>query len=45
MSPPTTASHHTTVLRDARLITSHRHADTVLYALTPLGAPLLQQNG
>lgn len=42
---PTTASHHTTVLRDAGLITSHRHANTVLHALTPLGASLLQQNG
>ncbi|MER6186192.1 helix-turn-helix domain-containing protein [Streptomyces sp. NPDC001652] len=42
---PTTASHHTTVLRDAGLITSHRHANTMLHALTPLGASLLQQNG
>ncbi|MER6494799.1 ArsR/SmtB family transcription factor [Streptomyces griseorubiginosus] len=39
---PTTASHHTAVLRDAGLITSHRHANTVLHALTPLGAALLE---
>ncbi|QFR01094.1 winged helix-turn-helix transcriptional regulator [Streptomyces phaeolivaceus] len=38
---PTTASHHTAVLRDAGLITSHRHANTVLHTLTPLGAALL----
>ncbi|MGW4028594.1 ArsR/SmtB family transcription factor [Streptomyces sp. NPDC004838] len=36
------ASHHTTVLRDAGLITSHRHANTVLHTLTPLGASLLR---
>lgn len=40
---PTTASHHTGVLRDAGLITSHRHANTVLHTLTPLGAALLAQ--
>ncbi|MGW3109392.1 DUF5937 family protein [Streptomyces sp. NPDC001100] len=39
---PTTASHHTAVLRDAGLITSHRHANTVLHTLTPLGAALLR---
>jgi DNA-binding transcriptional ArsR family regulator len=39
---PTTASHHTNVLRDAGLITSHRHANTVLHTLTPLGAALLR---
>lgn len=38
---PTTASHHTGVLRDAGLIASHRHANTVLHTLTPLGAALL----
>ncbi|MDX3387553.1 DUF5937 family protein [Streptomyces niveiscabiei] len=41
---PTTASHHTTRLRDAGLITSHRYANTVLHTLTPLGAALLQRN-
>ncbi|MDX3643970.1 winged helix-turn-helix domain-containing protein [Streptomyces sp. MB09-02B] len=40
---PTTASHHTAVLRDAGLIASHRHANTVLHTLTPLGAALLEQ--
>lgn len=40
---PTTASHHTAVLRDAGLITSHRDANTVLHTLTPLGAALLDQ--
>ncbi|ULR54251.1 ArsR/SmtB family transcription factor [Streptomyces deccanensis] len=40
---PTTASHHTAVLRDAGLITSHRHANTVLHTLTPLGAALLDR--
>ncbi|WP_329281290.1 ArsR/SmtB family transcription factor [Streptomyces sp. NBC_01451] len=39
---PTTASHHTAVLRDAGLITSLRHANTVLHTLTPLGAALLR---
>ncbi|WP_330262390.1 helix-turn-helix domain-containing protein [Streptomyces griseorubiginosus] len=39
---PTTASHHTAVLRDAGLITSHRHANTVLHTLTPLGVALLR---
>ncbi|KPI04200.1 regulatory protein ArsR [Actinobacteria bacterium OK074] len=41
---PTTASHHTAVLRDAGLIASHRHANTVLHTLTPLGAALLKQH-
>ncbi|CBG68175.1 conserved hypothetical protein [Streptomyces scabiei 87.22] len=40
---PTTASHHTAVLRDAGLINSHRHANTVLHTLTPLGAALLER--
>ncbi|WTI43757.1 winged helix-turn-helix domain-containing protein [Streptomyces longwoodensis] len=39
---PTTASHHTGVLREAGLISSHRFANTVLHTLTPLGAALLQ---
>lgn len=36
------ASQHTTALRDAGLITSHRDATTVLHTLTPLGASLLR---
>ena len=38
---PATASHHVTALRDAGLVTSTRHANTVLHTLTPLGAALL----
>ncbi|MER5791856.1 helix-turn-helix domain-containing protein [Streptomyces sp. NPDC001980] len=37
-----TASHHATVLRDAGLVFSHRHHNTVLHTLTPLGAALLR---
>ncbi|MFG3017271.1 ArsR family transcriptional regulator [Streptomyces sp. NPDC048254] len=36
------ASRHTTVLRDAGLVFSHRHHNTVLHTLTPLGAALLR---
>lgn len=36
-----TASEHMTVLRDAGLVTSQRYANSVLHALTPLGAALL----
>ncbi|WP_405853860.1 winged helix-turn-helix domain-containing protein [Streptomyces sp. NBC_01515] len=36
------ASQHTTALRDAGLISSHRHGPTVLHTLTPLGASLLR---
>jgi DNA-binding transcriptional ArsR family regulator len=39
---PASATHHTTVLRDAGLIASHRHANTVLHTLTPAGAALLR---
>ncbi|MEU3216054.1 winged helix-turn-helix domain-containing protein [Streptomyces sp. NPDC006971] len=39
-----TASRHTTVLREAGLITSTRHGNTVLHTLTPLGTALLQTN-
>lgn len=39
------ASHHTTVLRDSGLIASHRHANTVLHTLTPVGAALLRLPG
>jgi DNA-binding transcriptional ArsR family regulator len=35
------ASQHATVLRDAGLITTHRHGRAVLHALTPLGTELL----
>ncbi|MEV3859078.1 helix-turn-helix domain-containing protein [Streptomyces sp. NPDC050095] len=38
------ASKHATALRDAGLITSHRHASSVLHTLTPLGAALLRAN-
>jgi len=38
------ASQHSTALRDAGLITSHRHAASVLHTLTPLGAALLRAN-
>ncbi|MER6076707.1 helix-turn-helix domain-containing protein [Streptomyces sp. NPDC001833] len=37
-------SQHTTVLRDAGLITSQRQAASVLHTLTPLGASMLQAN-
>ncbi|WP_372349032.1 ArsR family transcriptional regulator [Streptomyces sp. KL116D] len=36
------ASQHATALRDAGLITSRRHASSVLHSLTPLGAALLR---
>ncbi|WP_307835446.1 ArsR/SmtB family transcription factor [Streptomyces adelaidensis] len=39
---PATTTHHTTVLRDAGLIESQRHANTVLHTLTPAGAALLR---
>jgi DNA-binding transcriptional ArsR family regulator len=39
------ASRHATALRDAGLISSHRHAATVLHTLTPLGASLLRASG
>jgi DNA-binding transcriptional ArsR family regulator len=38
---PATASHHTKVLRDAQLITTHRDGNTVLHAITTLGRDLL----
>ncbi|MFE9605890.1 DUF5937 family protein [Streptomyces hokutonensis] len=38
---PATATHHTTVLRDAGLIMSKRAQNTVLHTLTPLGAAML----
>ncbi|MFD8811858.1 ArsR family transcriptional regulator [Streptomyces sp. NPDC059627] len=37
-----TATHHTTVLRDAGLVVSQRHHNTVLHTLTPLGAAMLR---
>lgn len=42
---PATVSHHTTVLRDAGLIHSHRVANTVVHVLTPLGARLVGGDG
>ncbi|GAA1975627.1 winged helix-turn-helix domain-containing protein [Amycolatopsis minnesotensis] len=38
---PAGASHHTAVLRNARLITTHRHRNTVTHNLTALGVALL----
>ncbi|WP_369229500.1 ArsR/SmtB family transcription factor [Streptomyces sp. R21] len=40
---PATASHHTTVLRNAHLITSRREGKAVLHAVTSLGIALLEQ--
>ncbi|MFC3577680.1 ArsR/SmtB family transcription factor [Streptomyces yaanensis] len=40
---PATATHHTTVLRDAGLIMSQRSNNTVLHTLTPLGAAMLRR--
>lgn len=42
---PATATHHTTVLRDAGLVMSRRCHNTVLHTLTPLGAALLRPAG
>ncbi len=39
------ATRHTTVLRDAGLLTSHRHGPAVLHTLTPTGAALLGTAG
>ncbi|MFG2308730.1 ArsR family transcriptional regulator [Streptomyces sp. NPDC048566] len=41
---PATATHHTTALRDAGLITSHRHGNTVIHTLTVMGAAMLSKN-
>ncbi|MGY0021341.1 helix-turn-helix domain-containing protein [Streptomyces sp. cg35] len=41
---PATATHHTTALRDAGLITSRRHGNTVIHTLTLLGATMLNRN-
>ncbi|SBT50520.1 ArsR/SmtB family transcription factor [Micromonospora auratinigra] len=38
---PATTSHHTTILRDAGLITSQRHGNLVLHRLTAMGEALL----
>ncbi|MGW3102356.1 ArsR/SmtB family transcription factor [Streptomyces sp. NPDC001100] len=40
---PATATHHTTVLRDSGLTSSHRVGNIVLHTLTPLGAALLRR--
>ncbi|GAA3884026.1 winged helix-turn-helix domain-containing protein [Streptomyces lacrimifluminis] len=39
------ATRHTTVLRDAGLVVSHRHGPVVLHTLTPTGAALLRAGG
>ena len=39
---PATASYHTTVLRDAGLLSTHRLGGAVLHTPTPLGAALLE---
>ena len=39
---PATASYHTTVLRDAGLLSTHRLGSAVLHTPTPLGATLLE---
>ncbi|MFJ3825552.1 helix-turn-helix domain-containing protein [Streptomyces nodosus] len=41
---PATATYHTTALRDAGLITSHRHGNTVIHTLTLLGATMVSRN-
>nr|WP_318658304.1 winged helix-turn-helix domain-containing protein [Streptomyces triticiradicis] len=40
---PSTATHHTAVLRDAGLIISRRWHNTVLHTLTPLGQAMLHR--
>lgn len=41
---PASASRHTQVLRDAGLITTHRHGTAVLHTRTPLGTALLEHD-
>ena len=41
-TPLPTASRHATALRDANLITSHRHKNMMIHAITPLGTALLR---
>lgn len=41
---PASASRHTTVLRDAGLVTTHRHGPAVLHTITWLGRRLLDQH-
>jgi DNA-binding transcriptional ArsR family regulator len=41
---PATASHHTTVLREAGLIDSQRHGNLVLHRLSHLGAALIDNH-
>lgn len=41
---PATATHHTTALRDAGLISSHRHGNTVIHTLTLMGETMLSKN-
>lgn len=42
---PASASRHAAVLRDAGLVTTHRHGPAVLHTLTPLGTRLLDHDG
>ena len=42
---PASVSRHTGVLRDAGLITTHRHGTAVMHTLTPLGLRLLEHPG
>ncbi|MGA8116317.1 MAG: winged helix-turn-helix domain-containing protein [Actinocatenispora sp.] len=42
---PASASEHATVLREAGLITTRRHRNSVYHCLTPLGADLLNGRG
>jgi DNA-binding transcriptional ArsR family regulator len=40
---PSSVSRHTTVLREAGIITSYRNGPSVVHTMTPLGAALLSQ--
>lgn len=42
---PATITHHTTILRDAGMITTRRDGNTATYYITPLGVQLLCQTG
>lgn len=42
---PATVSHHTSVLRDAGLITTERHENLATHLITPLGLALLDAGG
>jgi DNA-binding transcriptional ArsR family regulator len=40
---PSSISRHTTVLRQAGILTTHRHGPSVLHTITPLGTALLRR--